>query len=94
MVTLLDLLSLEIHLPHTSNMKTIEDHIQHDKEHLADPQTSEPMRRHTLDELHELEEYVDHHHDEIEAGDHHDPNALELFCDMHPDEPECLMYDD
>jgi len=27
-------------------------------------------------------------------GDHHDPNALELFCDMHPDEPECLIYDD
>ena len=34
------------------------------------------------------------HHDEIEAGDHHDPNCLELFCDMHPDEPECLVYDD
>ena len=75
-------------------MKSIEDHIQRDKEILADPNTSEPMRRHTLDELHELEEYVDHHHDEIEAGDHHDPNALELFCDMHPDEPECLVYDD
>ena len=53
-------------------MKSIEDHIQKDKEILADPNTSEPMRRHTLDELHELEEYVDHHHDEIEAGDHHD----------------------
>jgi hypothetical protein len=75
-------------------MKSIEDHIQHDKELIADPTTSEPMRRHALDELHELEEYVDHHHEEIEAGDHHDPNALELFCDMHPDEPECLVYDD
>ena len=75
-------------------MKSIEDHIQKDKEILAAPNTSEPMRRHTLDELHELEEYVDHHHDEIEAGDHHDPNCLELFCDMHPDEPECLVYDD
>ena len=52
-------------------MKSIEDHIQHDKELIADPTTSEPMRRHALDELHELEEYVDHHHDEIEAGDHH-----------------------
>ena len=66
-------------------MKSIEEHIQKDKEILADPNTSEPMRRHTLDELHELEEYVDHHHD---------PNCLELFCDMHPDEPECLVYDD
>ena len=75
-------------------MKTIEEHIQHDKEILADPNTSDPMKRHTLEELHELEVYADHHHDEIEAGDHHDPNALELFCEMHPDEPECLVYDD
>ena len=37
-------------------MKSIEEHIQKDKEILADPNTSEPMRRHTLDELHELEE--------------------------------------
>ena len=44
--------------------------------------------------VNELEEYVEHHKEEIEAGDHHDPNALELFCDMHPDEPECLIYDD
>ena len=47
-------------------MKSIEEHIQKDKDILADPNTS----------------------------DHHDPNALELFCDMHPDEPECLVYDD
>jgi len=26
--------------------------------------------------------------------DKHDPNALELFCDANPDEPECLVYDD
>ncbi len=75
-------------------MKSIEEHIQKDKEILADPKLSEPMRRHTLEELHELEVYVDHHHEEIEAGDHHDPNVLELFCEMHPDEPECLVYDD
>ena len=71
--------SVEGHHQH-SIMKSIEEHIQKDKDIIADPNTSEPMRRHTLDELHELEEYVDHHHDEIEAGDHHDPN--------------CLVYDD
>ena len=65
-------------------MKSIEDHIQKDKEILADPNTSEPMRRHTLDELHELEEYVDHHHDEIEAGDHHDPNCCLLYTSPSP----------
>ena len=75
-------------------MKTIEDHIQKDKEILADPNTSEPMRDHIEDELHDFEEYVDHHKAEIEAGDHHDPNVLELFCEMHPDEPECLVYED
>ena len=42
----------------------------------------------------DLIEYEEHHHDEIVAGDHHDPNCLELFCDQHPDEPECLVYDD
>ena len=52
------------------------------------------MRHHIEDELHDLEEYVEHHKAEIEAGDHHDPNCIELFCDQHPDEPECLVYDD
>ena len=75
-------------------MKTIEEHIQKDKEILADPSTSKPMRHHIEEELHELEVYEEHHHDEIVAGDHHDPNVLELFCEMHPDEPECLVYDD
>ena len=75
-------------------MKSIEDHIAKDKEILADPKTSEPMRLHIEDELHDLEEYVEHHKDEIKAGDHHDPNVLEVFCDIHPDEPECLVYDD
>ena len=46
-------------------MKSIEEHIEHDKEVLADPTTSEPMKRHMLEELHELEVYADHHHDEL-----------------------------
>ena len=75
-------------------MQTIEDHIQHDKKILEDPLTNPAARRHYKEELHGLEVYADHHKQEIEAGDHHDPNALELFCEMHPDEPECLVYDD
>ena len=75
-------------------MKTIEEHIAKDKEILADPSTSEPMKRHMVEEIQELEDNEEHHHDEIESGDHHDPNVLELFCEMHPDEPECLVYDD
>ena len=90
----LDFLLSETHLPSTSNMKSIEDHIKKDKEILEDPKTSEPIRHHIEDELHDLEKYAEHHKDEIEAGDHHDPNVLEVFCDLHPDEPECLVYDD
>ena len=74
-------------------MKSIEDHIEYDKKIADDPQGIQ-ARRHAKEELHELEEYVEHHKEEIEAGDHHDPNVLELFCDQHPDEPECLIYDD
>ena len=75
-------------------MKTIEDHIAKDLKIVDDPQTSPAARRHYKEELHELEVYAEHHKEEIEAGDHHVPNALELFCEMHPDEPECLVYDD
>ena len=75
-------------------MTTIEQHIQHDKDLLDDPLTNPAARRHYKAELHDLEEYVEHHKEEIIAGDHHDPNCLELFCDQNPDEPESLVYDD
>ena len=68
---------------------TIEDHISADKAILENPETSPQARRHTNQELHELEVFHDHH-----PEDHHDPNCIELFCEMNPDEPECLMYDD
>ena len=66
-------------------MESIEAHIKKDKEILDDPTINPAARRHYEEELHELEVY---------EGDHHDPNAIELFCEMHPDEPECLVYDD
>ena len=67
-------------------MKSIEEHIQHDKEILEDPQTSPAARRHIKEELHELEVYEEHHHDEIEAGDHHDPGGKRRrFCQGQPD---------
>ncbi len=75
-------------------MKTIEEHIQKDRDILDNPTISPASRRHVAEELHELETYREHHIAEINAGDHHDPNAIELFCEMHPDEPECLVYDD
>ena len=54
-------------------MDSIEKHIEEDKKILQDPTTNPQMRRHIEGELHELEEYVEHHKKEIEAGDHHDP---------------------
>ena len=75
-------------------MESIEQHIEKDKEILQDPTTSPQQRRHIEGELEELEAYVEHHKAEIEAGDHHDPTPLELYCDANPSEPECLVYDD
>ena len=75
-------------------MDTVELHIEKDKKILENPTTSPQQRRHIEEELHELEVYVENHKDEIEQGDHHDPTALELFCEVEPDAPECLVYDD
>ena len=60
-------------------MKTIEQHIQYDKDLIENPMSSPAARRHAKAELHELEEYAEHHKAEIEAGDHHDPNACLLY---------------
>ena len=75
-------------------MENIEAHIAKDKQILQDPTTNPQMRRHIQDELQDLEEYAENHKAEIEAGDHHDPTYLELFCDQNPSEPECIIYDD
>ena len=75
-------------------MKTLEDHIQNDRTILDNHQISPQTRRHIEGELHDLEDYAEHHKKEIEAGDHHDPTYLELYCDQFPSEPECLVYDD
>lgn len=75
-------------------MESIEKHIEQDKKILENPTTSPQQRRHIEGELEELELYVKNHHKEIEAGDHHDPTALELFCEVEPDADECRVYED
>ena len=75
-------------------MDSVEKHIEVDKKILEDPTTSPQQRRHIEEELHELEVYVANHKQEIAEGDHHDPSALELFCEVEPFAPECKMYDD
>ena len=75
-------------------MESIEQHIQKDREILENPTTNPQMRRHIESELHDLEEYAEHHKKDIEAGDHHDPTPLEMYCDNNPDADECKVYDD
>ena len=45
--------------------------------------------RHLEEEVKGLEEYKAHH-----PEDKKDPTPLEVFCDLNPDAPECLVYDD
>ena len=75
-------------------MENIEIHIAKDKEILDNPMISPNQRRHIEGELHELEVYAENHKEEIEAGDHHDPTPLELFCEVEPSALECKVFDD
>ena len=75
-------------------MENIEQHIEKDKKILDNPLTSPNQRRHIEGELHELEVYAHNHRKEIEAGYHHDPSPLGLFCEMEPDADECRIYED
>jgi hypothetical protein len=70
-------------------MENIEKHIEKDKHILDDSQTSPQQRRHIEGELEQLESYHENH-----PEDHHDPTALELYCDANPSAPECLVYED
>ena len=75
-------------------MESVEKHIEVDKKILEDPTISPQQRRHIEGELTELNAYVENHKKDIEAGDHHDPTPLELFCEMEPDADECRIYED
>ena len=74
--------------------RTIEQHIDDDRNELEQGSISPQRRRHIADELDHLQRYADEHKKDIEAGDHHDPTPLELFCEMEPDADECRVYED
>ena len=69
--------------------RTIQQHINDDRDELDNPETNSQRRRHIEGELDALEQYQVNHPDED-----HDPNPLELFCDSHPDAAECRIYED
>lgn len=69
--------------------KSLQQHINDNKDQLNDPNINPQRRRHIEDELDQLEAYQVNHPDSD-----HDPNPLELFCDLNPDALECRIYDD
>jgi hypothetical protein len=69
--------------------KSLQQHINDDRDQLDDPNTSGQRRRHLEDELDALETYQVNHPDVD-----HDPTPLELYCDSHPDALECRIYED
>jgi hypothetical protein len=69
--------------------ENINQHIDADKQELNNDNISPQRRRHIEDELGALESYKVNH-----PNDDHDPNALELYCDSHPDASECRIYED
>ncbi len=74
-----------------SVMKSIDEHIEKDKEDIEQARASGDLGkvRHLEEELKSLEEYKSHH-----PEDNHDPTPLEVFCDLNPEAPECRVYDD
>ena len=69
--------------------RTLQQHINDDKNELENPNLSGQRRRHIQDELESLEQYQKNHPEEQK-----DPTSLELFCDLNPDAPECKIYED
>lgn len=69
--------------------RSIQQHINDDKDLLENPTLSPQMRRHVEDELDHLEKYQANHPDE-----ERDPTAFEMYCDAHPDASECRIYED
>lgn len=69
--------------------KSLQQHINNDKDELDNPNISSQRRRHLEDELDALEQYQINHQD----GDYN-PTPLELYCDANPEALECRIYED
>ena len=69
--------------------RTLQQHINDDKDELSSDSLSPQRKRHIESELDSLEKYQANHPDTD-----HDPTPLELYCDTHPDSSECRIYED
>ena len=72
-------------------MNSIDEHIRKDQAEIEQARAdgNQGKLRHLEEELKGLEEYKAHH-----PEDNHDPTALEVYCDLNPEAPECRVYDD
>ena len=69
--------------------RTLQQHINNNKDQINDPNTNGQRRRYLEDELDHLEKYQSNHPDTD-----HDPSGFEMFCDENPDAAECKIYED
>lgn len=69
--------------------KSLQQHINDDRDELDNPNTSGQRKRHLESELNSLEQYQVNHPDTD-----HDPTHFELYCDLNPDALECRIYED
>jgi hypothetical protein len=69
--------------------KTIQQHIDDDRNELDNPNLNGQRRRHLESELESLEKYKETH-----PEDSHDPTPLELYCNDNPNALECRIYGD
>lgn len=72
-------------------METIDSHLNQLKAALEQARQNGDNARinHLEKELRDLEAYRAHHPEE-----QNDPTPLEVYCDLNPEAPECLVYDD
>ena len=68
--------------------RTLQQHINDDRDELDSSTSNSQMRRHLEDELENLEKYQINNPDTD-----YDPNPLELYCDLHPNALECRIYE-
>ena len=68
--------------------RTLQQHINDNRDELDNSNIGSQRRRHIESELDSLEKYQANHPDTD-----HDPNALELFCDENPEADECRIYE-
>lgn len=69
--------------------RSLQQHINNDRDELDNPDTNSQRRRHLEDEVVSLEKYRANH-----PNNDYDPTCLELFCDLNPSAPECRIYED